>query len=302
MRNFLTVSSLCLVAASVGLLACSPGGTTTTPVSTGGSTGSAGTGIGGATGTGGTGVPVGTGGSTGAGGTSVTDAGAADTTGSGGMNGSGGATGTDAGDNRIILFDGSAASFNGWASIRNLAGPNTWRNNGDGTMTVATGTGDILSKMKFQNLFVHVEYMTPVVQASDVSATGQNRGNSGVYLKGSYEMQVLDSYGTAPAIDGCGAVYSIRAPMTSACFMGGQWNTYEIEFQANVCNAQGAKTANARIVRATLNGVLVQQDVEVPNTTTAGQAETCGPQGLLLQDHSSFKPVTYRNIWVIPRN
>jgi hypothetical protein len=110
-------------------------------------------------------------------------------------------------------------------------------------------------------------------------------------------MQVLDSYGMPIAKDTCGAVYSVKEPLVSACFQGGMWNTYEIEFKANTCNP----TVHARIVSATLNGKLVQQDVEVPGFTTAGQAESCNAAGLLLQSHSSFKPVTYRNIWVIPR-
>jgi hypothetical protein len=224
------------------------------------------------------------------------DSGPSEQTDSGGP---GDAMDSDAGQ-KIVLFDGSTTTFNSWASVR-TGQNNPWKNNGDGTMTVITGTGDIQSKMKFQDLFVHVEYMTPIFQASDTAATGQNRGNSGIYLKGSYEMQVLDTYGLPPAIDGCGAVYSIKAPMVVACNQGGVWNTYEIEFKASVCDAQGAKTTDARIVSATLNGMLVQQGVDVPHTTTSGLPETCGPAGLLLQDHTSFKPVTYRNIWVIPR-
>lgn len=264
----------------------------------GGTTGTAGTGAGGsATGRAGTGG--GTAGATGAAGAGGGRAGTTGTAGGGGSTGAGGAGGAE---NKIVLYDGTAASFNGWASIRNPSGPNPWRNNADGTMTVVTNTGDIQSKMKFQDMFIHVEYLTPVWQATDTGATGQRRGNSGVYLKGSYEMQILDSYGMAPAIDGCGAVYGKRAPSSTACYMGGQWNTYEIEFKANVCNAQGQKTANARIVRATLNGVEVHRDFEVTSVTTAGQAESCSAAGVLLQDHDSVKPVVYRNIWVIPRN
>jgi hypothetical protein len=216
----------------------------------------------------------------------------------GGSTGSGGAGG--AAENRIVLYDGSAATFNGWAQMRNPDGPNPWRNNADMTMAVVTGTGDIQSKMKFQDLFVHVEYMTPEFQASD--PIGSNRPNSGVLLKGSYEMQIVDTYGQAPAIDGCGSVYGVRAPLETACFMGGQWNTYEIEFKANVCDAGGTKTGHARIVKATLNGRTVQQDVPVPTMTVGGLPESCGPAGLSLQDHATFKPLLYRNIWVIPRN
>ena len=199
--------------------------------------------------------------------------------------------------NKVVLLDSSATSFNSWASVRNGAN-NPWKNNGDGSMTVITGTGDIQSKQKFQDVFLHVEYKTPMMPAS---ATGQERGNSGIYLKGSYEMQVLDTYGQAPAIDGCGALYSIKAPLVTACYQQEMWNTYEIEFKAQVCNAQGQKTANARMVKVTLNGMLVHQDVEASHTTTAGQPEDCAPKGILLQNHSSVLPVSYRNIWVIPR-
>ena len=173
-----------------------------------------------------------------------------------------------------------------------------WQNNGDGTMTVQTNTGDIISKETFQNVFVHVEYVTPRITTA---GGGQERGNSGIYLKGSYEMQVLDTYGLPPAIDGCGAVYGISAPLVVACNEEEVWNTYEIEFQANVCN-NGQKTASAKFVEVTLNGMLVQQNVTVDNTTQAGQPETCDPKGILLQDHSSILPVSYRNIWVIPRD
>ncbi len=215
--------------------------------------------------------------------------------GGGGMGGSGGA---DPEANKIVLFDGSAESFSGWVK-RNGGGANPWKNNPDKTMTVQTGTGDIISKQTFQDVFVHVEYKTPMLPAE---VQGQERGNSGVYLKSSYEMQVLDTYGKPPALDGCGALYGIRAPSVVACFQHEQWNTYEIEFKAQVCNEQGQKTANAKFVKVTLNGMVVHENVEAPNQTEAGLPENCMPRGLLLQDHSSVQPVSYRNIWVIPRD
>jgi hypothetical protein len=312
-----SISLLGLLIVSARLVACSAGGTDVgstvkvSPTGTGGD-GSNTSGAGGSSATTGTpgaggnstttgtpgaggaaGAGVGSGGNTGTGG----DGGGA---GAGGSGGAGGAAGTaDAGAaNKIVLLDGSTTAFNSWASVRNGAN-NPWKNNGDGTMTVITGTGDIQSKQKFQDLFVHAEYKTPMLPAN---VTGQERGNSGIYLKGSYEMQVLDTYGQPPAIDGCGAVYSIKAPLVVACYQQEMWNTYEIDFKAQTCNAQGQKTANARMVKVTLNGILVQQDVEVPHTTTAGQPEDCAPKGLLLQDHSSVLPVSYRNIWVIPGN
>jgi hypothetical protein len=197
----------------------------------------------------------------------------------------------------IVLYDGSTESFNSWASVRN-GGNNPWRNNSDGTMTVQTNTGDIISRQTFQNVFVHVEYVTPRI--TQVGG-GQERGNSGVYLKGAYEVQVLDTFGLMPAIDGCGAIYGIAQPRVVACFDAEVWNTYEIEFRANTCNGN-TKTASANFVEVKLNGQVVHQNVTVNNRTEGGQNEDCAPKGLLLQDHSSILPVSYRNIWVIPRD
>jgi hypothetical protein len=217
--------------------------------------------------------------------------------GSGGSSGSGGSGGMPEDPNKKVLFDGSPATFNAWKSVRN-GGANPWQNNGDGTMTVKTNTGDIQSAEAFNDVFVHLEYMTPKITSA---GGGQERGNSGVYLKGSYEAQVLDTYGLPPASDGCGAIYGISAPLKVACFDAEEWNVYEIEFKANTCQ-NGQKSGNANFTEVKLNGELVQQNVAVPGTTQAGQPESCDPKGILLQDHSSILPVTFRNIWVIPRN
>jgi hypothetical protein len=293
--------------------ACSSGGTDTEtmvkvtdpPVTAGGSS-SAGSGSGGTpvaptagspatsgSGNGQAGAPTsaGSGGSA-SGGTSPGASGA------GGVGGGAGGTGGAGEDpNKVVLFDGSDTTFKSWKA-RNSNQDNPWTNNGDGTMTVKTNTGDIISKQTFQDVFLHVEYKTPKITSA---GGGQERGNSGVYLKGSYEMQVLDTYGLPPAIDGCGALYSIKPPLVVACHKEDEWNTYEIEFKAQVCN-NGQKTANAKFIEVKLNGMLVQQNVEADHTTQAGLDETCDPRGVLLQDHSSILPVSFRNIWVIPRN
>jgi hypothetical protein len=157
---------------------------------------------------------------------------------------------------------------------------------------------NLQSAMKFEDLCLHLEYLTPMYAAN---VTGQQRGNSGIYFKRSYEMQVLDSYGQPPAIDGCGAVYSISPPLVVACNMQLVWNTYEIEFKASRWNASGAKTENAVFVSATLNGMVVQRDVELDvSSTAAGQPDARGAQALMLQDHGNA--VRFRNIWAkIPR-
>jgi hypothetical protein len=213
--------------------------------------------------------------------------------GAGEMVNTGGAGGAVPEEDRIVLFDGT--DLDEWVSVNN-GGPIGWQLAADGTMVVTPGAGDIITRQEFEDVFVHLEYKTPTFPAN---VTGQARGNSGVYLKGSYEAQVLDSFGLPPQIDGCGAIYMISPPLSVACNPQEVWNTYELDFQAPRFDAQGNKTANARMLSMTLNGVLVQDDVEIPGQTTAGRPETAGPAGIMLQDHGNL--VAFRNIFVIPR-
>lgn len=236
----------------------------------------------------------------------VTSAGDAATapTGDGGCNWVQNADGTwnfdPASPDKVVLFDGS--SLDNWHKENEPTVPIQWTLNNDGTMTVVpSGTGVatlIQSNQKFDNLCVHVEYMTPMY-ASDV--TGQQRGNSGVYLKSAYEMQILDSYGDPPDINTCGAVYSIMKPLVVACHMELVWNTYEIEFKSSVWNTATppVKTQNAEFIKVALNGQIVQLNVELnpaAGYTPAGIPDAPGPQPLGLQDHLCY--VSFRNIWV----
>lgn len=301
--------SLLLLASGIvsASLACSSGGTNDVTMVKVDPTAGTGSTVGGSS-SGGTGTPVSTAGSPAMGGSaSGGQAGSSQVMGgsggtgvAGGTGGTGGGGGTGgAGDdpNKVVLFDGSPASFKNWTS-RNNGQDNPWTNNGDGSMTVKSNTGDIISKQVYQDVFLHLEYKTPKITSA---GGGQERGNSGVYLKSSYELQVLDSYGLPPAIDGCGAIYSIKPPLVVACKKEDEWNTYEVEFKAQVCNG-AQKTANAKFTSVKLNGMLVQENVEADHTTQAGLDESCDPKGVLLQDHSSILPVSFRNIWVIPRN
>jgi hypothetical protein len=231
--------------------------------------------------------------------------------GTGGNGGSGGSGGSNVVPTKLCsettnpvgepcyLFDGTQASVALWGGV--FGGDVKWElNTADKTLKVKTGTFDIKSKPKFQDLFVHAEYMTPKITSA---GGGQERGNSGIYLKSSWEVQVLDTFGLAPTDDGCGAIYEVRAPTVSACKKEEEWNVYEIEFKAQVCT-NGQQTTPANMVSVKLNDILVQENVPLPATATrAGEnPPTCGPNGLLLQDHSSILPVTFRNIWVIPRS
>ena len=130
--------------------------------------------------------------------------------------------------------------------------------------------------------------------------TGQARANSGVYLHGRYEVQVLDSYGLESKYDDCGAIYEIARPVVNACRKPGLWQTYDIVFRAPRLDAEG-KMAEAPRLTVLHNGVAVQSNVTVPRPTRAGIAADMPATGpLMLQDHGN--PVRYRNIWIRPLN
>jgi hypothetical protein len=304
-------------------IAGSSGGSPTGGASNGGAAGTAGVTTSG--GSGGSNESGGSAGSSaGSGGTATAGAASAGTSGAGGagsggggsgggagtlFGGAGGAGGAGAGgggalgcdwtntDGRIVLFDGTSLSTFRNATTKGVA---HWRLVGDGTFEVVpmNPSTNLETSMGFEDLCLHLEYMTPMYAAN---VTGQQRGNSGVYFKGSYEMQVLDTYGQPPAIDGCGAIYGISEPLVVACNMQLVWNTYEIEFRGSRWNASGTKTDSAVFVKATLNGRVVQENVELDvSSTTAGLPDERGPRPLALQDHGNA--VRYRNIWAkVPR-
>jgi len=227
------------------------------------------------------------------------------TGGVGGSGGTGGGTGGFCGTEvgKVVLYDGSDATFKSWYATSGNMGmnnPNPWTNNTT-TKTMTEAGSDIISKMGFQNVCLHVEYRTP--NFTYPAGTGdQNRGNSGIYLKSSWEMQVLDSKGLGKnANDLCGAIYKVAAPLVIACNGTGEWNAYDAEFQANVCE-NGAMKTPAKFVRVDLNGINIHNNVTVPLTQTeAGQTPVCEAKGVLLQNHGTAVAVEYRNIWAIPR-
>jgi hypothetical protein len=194
---------------------------------------------------------------------------------------------------RVVLFDGT--NLDEWRSSAGN-GEAPWELAGDGTMVVVPGSGSVATRRTFDDLFVHVEYKTPALPAN---VTGQDRGNSGVYLNSRYEVQILDSFGLPPAADSCGAIYQLSPPSSTACYEQEVWNTYDLEFQAARWDAQGNKQANARVFSAYLNGVLVQENVDIPNSTGLGEPEAPGPRPLVLQEHGNR--VAFRNVWVIER-
>jgi hypothetical protein len=154
--------------------------------------------------------------------------------------------------------------------------------------------GSIMTKRKFGDCQLHLEFWIPDMG----EATGQARGNSGVYLQGVYEIQVLDSFRLEPKKNDCGAIYSIAAPMVNACRPPGQWQSYDILYRAPRFDEKGNKISNAR-ASVLQNGVWIHEGREIPYPTAdATNPEPTAPGPILLQDHGC--PIRYRNIWIRP--
>ncbi|WP_395743379.1 DUF1080 domain-containing protein [Prosthecobacter sp.] len=151
----------------------------------------------------------------------------------------------------------------------------------------------ITSEDTFGDCSLHVEFFLPYMP----EARGQGRGNSGLYLQGRYEVQMLDSFGLEGKDNECGGLYKIAAPKVNMCLPPLTWQTYDVDFTAAKYDAAGKKTANARIT-VKHNGVVIHDNQELPGaTTSAPNKEENTPGPVYLQNHGN--PVRYRNIWVL---
>ncbi|HEX7859917.1 MAG TPA: DUF1080 domain-containing protein [Verrucomicrobiae bacterium] len=170
---------------------------------------------------------------------------------------------------------------------------NAWQNlswplSKEGVLRVAKG--NIAAKDKLTNFRLHVEFRTPYLPIQ----LGQDRGNSGVYLQGKYEVQVLDSFGLYPLQDNdCGGIYKVQSPFGNACLAPMEWQTYDITY------VEGSANRPPRIT-VEHNGVRIIERAEVPaaliESGTGGGVQNSG--FLMLQDHGN--PVEFRNIWALP--
>jgi len=188
----------------------------------------------------------------------------------------------------IVLFNGK--NFKQWKHTRKKPGADSvqWELLKGGAMEVIKGTGSIVTKKKFADFKLHVEFRTPFMP----DARGQARGNSGVYLQERYEVQVLDSYGLEGKDNECGGIYKIGAPMVNMCAPPTQWQTYDITFYAPSANRRNAQ------VTVVHNGVTIHDNVSLPRPTGGAQdSDATKPGGIYLQDHGN--PVQYRNIWLV---
>jgi len=192
----------------------------------------------------------------------------------------------------IILFNSS--SLDKFLSVKDSSQA-PWKVNGR-HFTVVPGTGNVQTKQHFGDMQLHIEFKIP---RDAKNKEGQKSGNSGIYIMGKYEIQVLNSYDNETYTDGqAGAVYKQYPPMVNASLKPGVWQEYDIVFEAPEYD-EDENLVKPPFITVFHNGVLIQNHVEVKGPTTAHNKELPefaekGP--LLLQDHNN--KVSFRNIWI----
>lgn len=177
-----------------------------------------------------------------------------------------------------VLFDGTAKSAENWTRGQIVLG-NLLRH-------------DVESKAKFQDHSLHLEFRTPFMPF----ARGQGRGNSGMYVHGRYECQILDSFGLEGKNNECGGIYSIAEPIVNMALPPLVWQTYDVDFTAARYDDAGKKIKNARVT-IKHNGVVIHDDLELTHGTPGKLPEGPEPGILYLQGHGN--PVVFRNVWVL---
>jgi len=200
----------------------------------------------------------------------------------------------------IILFDGR--NLDEWVASKDKS-PAKWIV-ADGVITVSKVAGNIETRRKFRDYQLHIEWKVP----EDVTGSGQARGNSGVFLAatgsadGGYELQVLDSFKNQTYVNGmAGSIYKQAVPLANAGRKPGEWQTYDVIWNAPTFNADGSLKMPA-YVTVLFNGVLVENHFEVKGETRyIGQPfyKSHGPSPIMLQAHGDpSPPISFRNIWV----
>ncbi|WDE97151.1 DUF1080 domain-containing protein [Lentisphaera profundi] len=184
--------------------------------------------------------------------------------------------------NAIVLFDGSNIEAFTRGRIDEV------------TKSLHTDARDLYSKEKFNNYSMHLEFMTPYMP----SYRGAKRGNSGIYHVWDYELQILDSFGLDGVHSECGGIYKTAAPRINMAYPPLTWQTYDLDFTNSVFK-DGKKNKSAYIT-VKLNGVLVQDNTEIPAKTGGSRKTPEGEAGpFRLQGHGN--KIQYRNIWLIKK-
>jgi hypothetical protein len=202
-----------------------------------------------------------------------------------------GKTSQDAPSDAIILFNGSSAA----AWQHKNGGEAKWTI-ADNALTVKAGSGDIFTKQKFGDCQLHIEWQTP----AEIKGEGQGRGNSGIFLMGRYEVQILDSYNNKTYPNGqAGSIYKQHIPLVNACKVPGEWQSYDIIFTAPRFSDKGGIIEPARVT-VIQNGVLVQNNATIWGSTlyigSPYYEKHDAKEPITLQDHGN--PVSFRNIWI----
>lgn len=196
----------------------------------------------------------------------------------------------------IILFDGK--NLDEWENARDKS-PAKWTV-AHGILTVNKAVGDIETKKEFTSYQLHIEWKIP----ADIAGTGQARGNSGIFLSGRYEIQVLDTYNNANKtyVNGmAGSIYREAIPLSNPEKKPGEWNVYDIAYTAPEFNDDGSVKTPGRVT-VFFNGVLVQNNQVIQGGTSTDTKHVYvkhGPAPLRLQAHGDKSaPISYRNIWI----
>ncbi len=188
----------------------------------------------------------------------------------------------------LPLMDGTKETWlNQWEAVD---GP--WCFQSDGSVEVCSKSNK--TKQELGSGLYHIEFRTPYMPTERY----QGRGNSGVYILGRYEVQVLDSFGTIPAWDLVGGIYKVAIPEADAALPPLQWQTYDITFTAPEFDASGKKTKDA-IINVVHNGITVHDNLVLPDCTPGGLTSVEGTSGSLMFQHHG-NPVRFRNVWFLP--
>ncbi len=205
-----------------------------------------------------------------------------------------GKTNSDAPSDAVVLFNGTSLST--WEQ-KNGGGEAKWTV-ADNAFTIKPGTGDIQTKQKFGDCQLHIEWRID----KNVKGENQDRGNSGIFLMGRYELQVLDNYNgvNKTYVNGqAGSIYKQSPPLVNVCKAPGEWQTYDIIFTAPRFSENGSVISPARMT-VLQNGVVVQNNTSIwGNTVYIGSPtyeKHAAKESITLQDHGHL--TSYRNIWI----
>ncbi len=192
----------------------------------------------------------------------------------------------------IVLFDGH--NLDRWE--QKGGGPALWKLGSDGTVTITKNSGDIATKDSFGSCQLHIEFREP----AKIEGDGQGRGNSGIFLMGQYEIQVLDSYQNPTYTNGqAGSIYKQAVPLVNACRKPGEWQSFDIIFTAPKFNADHSLASPAYIT-VLHNNLVIQNNVAIKGGTVyTGQpvyTDLGSKAPLILQNHGNA--VSFRNIWI----